>query len=53
VERLASLLAVPSEQVRRADPDDGALRTIDDADILVILGADAQARDFAADASGG
>lgn len=53
VERLASLLAVPPEQVRPAEPDDRALSTINGADILVILGADAQTRDFATDASGG
>jgi LCP family protein required for cell wall assembly len=53
VERLARLLAVPSERVRRAEVDDGTLRTIEGADVLVILGADAQARDFGGDVSGG
>ena len=53
VERLASLLSVPPEQVRRAGPDDYVLRTVENADVVVILGTDVQARGFAADASGG
>src|SRR3990172_7750511 len=53
VERLASLLSVPPEQVRRAGPEDYVLRTVENADVVVILGTDAQARGFAADASGG
>ncbi len=54
VDRLASLLSVPPERVRRARADDGALRTTN-ADILVILGADSTARPFAteSEASGG
>jgi len=53
VERLAGLLAVPPERIRRAAVDDQLLRTTDDADIVVILGADAQTRDFGGGASGG
>jgi LCP family protein required for cell wall assembly len=51
--RLASVLGVAPEQVRAAGPEDGALRTIATADIVVILGADAQERDFMAGASDG
>lgn len=40
--RLASLLAVPPELVRVASADDRALATVANADILVVLGADAQ-----------
>jgi LCP family protein required for cell wall assembly len=46
VERLARLLAVPETQVRAATPDDRALSTVAGADVLVILGADAQTRDY-------
>ena len=53
VQRLASLLSVPAEQIRRGGPGDLALRTVEDADILVILGADAQTRDFTVETSGG
>ena len=53
VERLAGLLAVPPERIRRAALNDELLRTTDDADIVVILGADAQTRDFGGGASGG
>lgn len=52
VERLASLLTVPAEQVRSAGPGDDQLRT-SDADILVILGADAQTGPLATEASSG
>ena len=52
VERLASLLTVPAERVRAAEPGDSALRT-SDADILIILGADAQTGPFASEVSGG
>ena len=41
-QRLASLLAVPPELVRSAGPSDRALATVANADILVILGEDAQ-----------
>lgn len=53
VQRLASLLSVPAEQVRRAGPEDGALATVAGADILVILGADVQALELVTDGSGG
>ena len=53
VERLASLLSVPPGQVRHAGADDYALRMVEEADVVVILGTDAQARDFAAGTSGG
>lgn len=52
VERLASLLTVPAERVRAAEPGDSALRT-SNADILIILGADAQTGPFASEVSGG
>ena len=53
-ERLAALLSVSTDQVREASADDAALRTVADADVVVILGADAQARDYTvAPASGG
>jgi hypothetical protein len=41
--------------VRAAGPADAALRTVSNADIVVVLGADAQTRDFSVDAeaSGG
>jgi LCP family protein required for cell wall assembly len=51
-EQLASLLGVPAGLVRQAGPGDSALLTTT-ADVLVILGADAQTRDFGAGASGG
>ena len=53
VRRLASLLAVPQTQIRAATPADRALSTVANADVLVILGADAQARDYEANTSGG
>jgi LCP family protein required for cell wall assembly len=53
VGRLAALLQVAPEQVRVATADDIALRTVLNADVVVILGADAQARDYTAEASGG
>lgn len=53
VQRLASLLAVPQTQIRAATPADRALSTVANADVLVILGADAQARDYEANTSGG
>ena len=55
VERLASLLQVSASQVRAAGPADAALRTVSDADVVVVLGADAQTRDFSVDSesSGG
>jgi polyisoprenyl-teichoic acid--peptidoglycan teichoic acid transferase len=43
--RLASLLAVPSENIRAAGEADAALRNTD-ADVLVILGSDADAEAF-------
>lgn len=42
VEQIASVLSVPPERIRNAGPNDAALRTTP-ADVLVILGADAQA----------
>ena len=53
VERLASLLTVPLDQIRRAEVEDRVLRTVGDADILVILGADAQIQDFTVGPAGG
>ncbi len=53
VQRLASLLGVTAAQVRRGGPADRALSTVQGADIVVILGADAQERSYAAEASGG
>lgn len=53
VERLASLLTVPRDQIRPGEAQDRDLRTVGDADILVILGADAQAQDFTFGTSGG
>ncbi len=52
-ERLASLLTVPLEQIRQGEAEDRLLRTVGDADILVILGADAQTQDFTVGTSGG
>ena len=46
VERLASLLNVSPEQVRRAEAGDAGLSTVENADIVVVLGADLLARDF-------
>jgi hypothetical protein len=46
VDRLSALLGVPEERTRRGGPADMALRTVANADIVVILGADAQARDY-------
>ncbi len=53
VDVLAGLLSVAPAQVRAATPEDAALRTIQTADVVVILGADAQARDFATETPGG
>jgi LCP family protein required for cell wall assembly len=53
VDRLAGLLSVAPAQVRAAKAEDTALRTVQNADVVVILGADAQARDFAAETPGG
>ena len=53
VERLASLLTVPPEQIRQGGAEDQVLRTVGDADILVILGADVQAQDFTVGIPGG
>lgn len=53
VEKLASLLAVPPDQVRRAGPQDRDLSTVENADIVIILGADTQMREFAADLGDG
>ena len=52
-QRLASLLSVPSTQVRAGTPTDRALSTVANADVLVILGADAQGRNFTLQGSGG
>ena len=51
VERLAGLLGVPAGQVRAALPEDSGLATAADTDVLVILGADADAADFVTDES--
>ena len=51
VERLASLLDVPLSQVRTASPEDRTLSTMSEPDVLVILGADAGAQDFAIEVS--
>ncbi len=53
VEKLTSLLAVPPDQVRQAEPQDRELSTVENSDILIILGADTQMREFAADLGGG
>ena len=53
VERLASLLDVSPEQVRRADAGDAGLSTVENADIVIILGADLLARDFVVEEQGG
>ena len=52
VQRLANLLGVPAAQVRSAGPADAALRTVGEADVVVILGADAQTRDFTIETDG-
>ena len=52
-ERLAALLNVSSDQVREASDEDQALRTVADADVVVILGADAQARDYSVEPAAG
>ena len=51
VELLAGLLDVPAGQVRSALPEDSGLATAADIDVLVILGADADAADFVTDES--
>ena len=51
VELLAGLLDVPAGQVRSALPEDSGLATAADTDVLVILGADADAADFVTDGS--
>jgi LCP family protein required for cell wall assembly len=53
VELLASLLDVSPAQVRDATPADRALSTLTGADVLIILGADAQAREFAGESASG
>lgn len=53
IERLVELLAIPSDQVRVGEDGDRALSTVAGADVVVILGADLQARDFVTDAQGG
>ncbi len=53
VERLANLLDVSPEQVRRAEAGDAGLSTIENADIVVVLGADLLARDFVIEEQGG
>ena len=53
VQRLARLLGVSDDEIRRAEAADAVLRPTDDTDILVILGSDAQTQDFAVGASGG
>jgi LCP family protein required for cell wall assembly len=51
-QRLAGLLGVPDEHVRQGGPEDAALRAVAGADIVVVLGADAQGRDFRVEAGG-
>jgi hypothetical protein len=51
VSRLAELLGIPPDRVRRADTADSALRTTQ-ADIVVLLGADAQDAQYANQAPG-
>ena len=53
VERLASLLDVSPGQVRRAEAGDAGLNTVENADIVVVLGADLLARDFVIEEQGG
>ncbi|MCH8948935.1 MAG: LCP family protein [Chloroflexi bacterium] len=53
VERLASLLNVSPEQIRRAEAGDDGLSTVENADIVVVLGADLLARDFVVEEQGG
>ena len=53
VQRLAKLLGVSADGIRRAEAADAVLPATDDTDILVILGSDAQTQDFAVEASGG
>ncbi len=53
VERLASLLDVSPEQVRRAEASDTGLITVENADIVVVLGADLLAREFVVEEQGG
>jgi hypothetical protein len=52
-ELLANLLDVPLTQVRDATAADRALSTVAGADVLVILGVDAQAREFAGESVSG
>jgi LCP family protein required for cell wall assembly len=52
-QRLASLLSVAAAQVRQAGPADRALATVANADILVILGEDAQHLNFNVGGEGG
>jgi LCP family protein required for cell wall assembly len=49
--RLATVLGLPLTQVRAAVPGDEALRSITNADVVVILGADAQEFDLVSDGS--
>ena len=51
-QKLADLLGVPVESVRSATPEDADLRT-SAADILVIIGADAQLDNLSAASTGG
>jgi LCP family protein required for cell wall assembly len=51
-QRLAGLLGVQEDRVRPGGPEDAALRTVNGADIVVVLGADAQGRDFRVEAGG-
>jgi len=53
VDLLASLLDVSPAHVRNATAADRARSTVSDADVLVILGADAQAREFAGQSASG
>jgi LCP family protein required for cell wall assembly len=50
VERLADLLEVETDQIRSATDSDRELSSNDDTDVLVIMGADILALDFAIDA---
>ena len=51
-QRLADLLAVPVSQIHPATPEDRALATVANADVLVILGQDLQGRNFSIDLAG-
>jgi LCP family protein required for cell wall assembly len=45
-QRLATLLSIPATQVREATAGDQALRTVANADVVIVLGEDAQGLNF-------